>query len=353
MYFLSRAEKTDELTAKGYRLKKVIKRFIEIEKGNYGNITHSGAEEQEGIASRMYRNYPGVFKGNGLKIMMTVKIRTQQSEQAFLKGLPHYPPDKIHKKIPPDSLNDVLRFFKVSPAYRKYKKGPAVSLRMDSLHEDPGMKAAIYNISREFFKSSFLKRLRKEGGFILLKKDKNKKYGIENFADDLYGIYAIVYSMKEDFLEKGPAFDTLGIQVRDAVPLLADFITSTEDFLRHPLSIDADLRFAHAETISPFAVLLGIKTASSPSSSVFSYREHWRPSEVIPLSSNIQWILYSKNDHYLIKVLLNEKEVRLPVHTETYPYYDWEKLKQYYVNKLAFLHYGINDNMHEYLLRLR
>ncbi len=383
---LSLVKKQNELTGQGYRLEKMLKLFRQIESGKYGDITQAGKEEQEGIGSRMYRNYQNVFKGNGLRIITTQKVRTQQSARAFLKGLLAHTKDEINESSPPDSLNNILRFYDISPAYRRYKKSESFRLPMDSLQQGSRMKTALNDIDNELFKNNFKNRLMNNGIAITTGKRKKITYKINNLSDDLYGLYNIEYSMRKeirkkgltlrninfgsffktkdlqwlafadgasDFLEKGPAYNNKGIQIRDAVPLLVDFIRSTDYYINHPNAIDAKLRFGHSAAISTFACLLGIPEASSSSSSIFQYQKHWQPSKIIPMSSNIQWILYTNNGHYLLKVLLNEREIKLPVKTKKYPYYEWEKVKKYYIGKLSLMHTGINKNMHEYLFRLR
>ena len=84
---LSMAAKEDALTAMGHRLKDSMTIFIAMEKNNYGNITAKGMQEQAGIGERMRKEYPSVFRGNGLTIVTTEAVRTRQSEAAFLKGL--------------------------------------------------------------------------------------------------------------------------------------------------------------------------------------------------------------------------------------------------------------------------
>ncbi len=381
------ADRNGNLNKKGHALLLMLQRFKEIEEGNYGNITLSGKDEQEGIAFRMHQRYPDVFKRRGFKIVMTQKVRTQQSEQAFLKAFPQYPRNKIHAEIPPDSLNNDLRFYDISRAYRQYKRGNKIRIRIDSLNNSAETKAVIKHTCTEIFNGSFCKKF--EHGDIVVNSGKKKKlnYSAENFAEDLFGLYTISFSIQKEikkrgwikdsvnfgyffsladkrwlafvdgakeYLEKGPAIDTLGIQIRDAVPLLVDFIKTTDNYIHSPNSADAVLRFAHAETISPLATLLGIRSASVSSPSIFQYTKYWQPAKIIPLSANIQWILFvNKNGHYLVKVLLNEEPVKLPIKTGLFPFYDWEKLKHYYLHKLALLHVNKSDNMHEYLLRLK
>ena len=39
-------------------------------------------------------------------------------------------------------------------------------------------------------------------------------------------------------------------------------------------------------------------------------------------------------DDILVKALLNEREAYLPTHTDNWPYYKWQDLRQYYLNKI-------------------
>jgi hypothetical protein len=156
-----------------------------------------------------------------------------------------------------------------------------------------------------------------------------------------------------DFLEKGAGLDTLGIQSRIAAPLLLDLVTSTDNLVKGKVKKDALLRFSHAEAISPLATLMGIPEASIPSASIFDFDKNWKSGNIIPLSANIQWLIYGNGKQYLIKVLLNEREVALPIKTSSYPYYKWEDVKAYYLNKLKKIGVKPGDDMHKYLLNVK
>ncbi|HEY0299270.1 MAG TPA: histidine phosphatase family protein, partial [Arachidicoccus sp.] len=157
----------------------------------------------------------------------------------------------------------------------------------------------------------------------------------------------------EDFYEKGPGKNINGIAVSIAAPLLSEFLSCVEKEIEHPNTLDAKLNFAHAETISPFATLLEIPQASHASASVFDYAKNWHADQIIPMASNIQWILYSNGKSYLVKVLLNEKEAALPVSTTTFPYYHWDDVSNFYTNKLKSLGIDENTNLHDYLLNIK
>ena len=56
------------------------------------------------------------------------------------------------------------------------------------------------------------------------------------------------------------------------------------------------------------------------------------------MACNIQIVFYrpkkGKAGDILVKALLNEREARMPVATDMYPYYKWSDLRSYYLDKL-------------------
>ena len=378
---LNAAEQAGKLTEDGMKIKKMAALLKAIGLNNYGNITLSGELEQHDIAKRMQSNYPYLFKGNGLDVMMTYKIRTQQSAASFLSGMNTYPAEKINKNIASDSTDYALRFYDMSPAYIQYEKSAAVNKHIDSLYNDAEMKSVEKNVCHKLFTDSFFNSL--QSGIKINLPKEEKIINCFSFVQSLYNLYTIHFSVEkemalkypdepgldfekafnqkdlywldltndaEDFFEKGPADDTLGIQAIIAVPLLIDFINSTDSIINGNKKSDAVLRFTHAEAISPFATLLGIPEASHPSNSAYTFNQHWLAKDIIPLSANIQWVVYKNGKDFIIKILLNEKEVALPIHTAAFPYYKWEDIKNYYINKLHNLHTDLHADMIQYLL---
>ncbi len=381
---LSYAKKKNALTSKGKQLKAMTERFLTIEKDNYENITLLGSAEQEAIGTRIFSTYQKAFKGQGIDVIMTHKVRTQQSAEAFRKGLKNYP-GAIHEKVIPDSADNTLRFYDIAPAYRDFKKSTPLVKRMDSLSADARAFTTAKNVCSKLFSPDFVQTLLKEGVVINAGK-KNSKINAISFTDNLYDLYTISFSMPlemkqkgyaksdidfsiafdekdlrwldlvngaSDFYEKGAGLDTLGLQIRIAVPLLADYLNSTQDIIINKRKADGVFRFTHAEAISPLATLLGIREASVPDASVFSYHKNWKASSIIPLSANIAWIVYSNGKDQLVKVLLNEKEVRLPITTHQYPFYRWEDIRNYYLKKISALHTDPQADMQQYLLNVK
>lgn len=352
---LTIAGKANALTPLGNKFKQMAEQFEDIERNSYENITLGGAAEQQGIGARLLKAYGSAFTGRGIDVLMTEKVRTQQSANGFLAAFSDYR-GEIRKTIIPDSADYMLRFYDLSPGYQAYKRSDELKARQDSLENDPHTAAVARNICSKLFDSSFARLLLGAG----IESAKKKKVNGITFTEGLYDIYAVQYVIKlemaqknyhidfspaftakdlqwldklnnaADFFEKGPATDAMGIQVAIAAPLLADFLTALDDFTSGKLNTDAKLRFTHAEAIFPFATLLGIPQTSKTSSSVYTYHKNWKASAIIPMSANIQWVLYSNGSDYLLKALLNEKEVKLPVKTNSFPYYKLSDVTSYY-----------------------
>lgn len=368
MQVLDQAADEQGLTPLGQRIRGAVKRLCLVEKGQYENITLLGAAEQRAIGKRLLARYPEAFQGRGLEVAVTYKVRTKQSADAFLRGLEGYH-GPMHFTRLADSLDAVLRFYDLSPAYLKYKKGGVVKKGMDTLDSDPRTAAVAAAVSERLFTPGFLKGRTAVDALAL--------------SDGLYDLYSVQFSLPgeiktkgwpldsvdvapafsredlswedfrngaQDFLEKGPAHDPLGIQVKVAAPLMADFVRTTDSMVEKG-GRDAVLRFTHAEAISPFASLMGIPEASVPTASIGHYRDHWQAERIIPLSANIQWIIYSNGREVLVKVLLNEREVLLPVSGG--PYYSWKDLRAFCVARLGQVKAGTEGDMIGWLRELK
>jgi multiple inositol-polyphosphate phosphatase/2,3-bisphosphoglycerate 3-phosphatase len=267
-----------------------------------------------------------------------------------------------------------LRFYDASPTYTAFEENGSWLSAMKTLQQKLHMAAVYKSITQKWFTPAFIKTF--------------KPGEEEKLVNDVFGFATIVPSLRveipkasfnpaevnfaslftcdeltalskidvaDDYLKKGPGADNNGIQVKIAAPLLVDFINSIDIYQNHP-DTAARLRFAHAETISPFATLLGITQASVVAKDLTKLNTAWQSSKIIPLSSNIQWIVYGKkgSSDMLVKVLLNEQEVHINgLVTATFPYYRWSAMRKFYMNKLGKLQIKLTDDMKKYLAEVK
>lgn len=119
--------------------------------------------------------------------------------------------------------------------------------------------------------------------------------------------------------------------------LLKDFITKADSclLLEHP---GATLRYGHETMVLPLSCLMELNDNNSDNiSSISDIADNWRNYSIFPMGANIQLIFYRKdiNDRdILVKALMNEDEVTLPVPTDCAPYYHWKDVREYYIHKL-------------------
>ena len=164
----------------------------------------------------------------------------------------------------------------------------------------------------------------------------------------------------KDFLRGGPGIDKQGIQVKAAVPLFVNFINST-DASNISTNVVADLRFTDKEAVGALAVLLNIKEASKECVDILKFSRNWSAEDILPQAANIQMILYRSPDPdfrrvLLVKFLLNEREVAIDgVKAESFPYYKWDDVKDFYLKKLNddLDIEKLNADMHAYLKNLK
>ncbi len=130
----------------------------------------------------------------------------------------------------------------------------------------------------------------------------------------------------EDFYEKGPSVTGHDDTYAVAQPLLDDFIAAIDDRVAGG-DTAAVFRFAHAETIVPFAALLHLpgSTRQAPDiadprtiDEVFSYADNdWRGQSVTPMAQNVQWDVATRAGtdpqtdaayEPVVRMLYNERE---------------------------------------------
>jgi len=162
-------------------------------------------------------------------------------------------------------------------------------------------------------------------------------------TDELYDMWCIQnVGWYQSF---GPSPYTDGIMPFSQYNLLTNIIETADTCvsLRKP---QATLRFGHEVCVMPLACLMELGTCGTQVSDMEQLDQVWRNYRIFPMACNIQLIFYKpKKDNtgdILVKALLNEREVTLPVAITATPYYyKWSDVRAYWKNKLAA--YGLNN----------
>ena len=101
----------------------------------------------------------------------------------------------------------------------------------------------------------------------------------------------------------------------------------------------ATMRFGHEVCVMPLACLMELGNCGASILDFEQLEKYWRNYKIFPMGCNIQLIFYkpkSGEGDILVKALLNEREITLPVASTSTPYYyKWADLRKYWSDKLA------------------
>ncbi|WP_316308218.1 histidine-type phosphatase [Clavibacter michiganensis] len=322
------------------------------QKLGYGNLTGQGADQHRGIGARVVQRLPTLFAGidagsDTVALESSGEARATASGKAFAEGLKRADP-LLASHLPKDIAKDpdTLYFHKsaANADYQAYEDGPAVTAAVDAIYAQPRSHEAARRLLERIYTPAFVDRLAAGQYHFVDGGDGGTHVDDElDAAMMLYNLYIIAPDMTEevsvdfdryftsagagddadtewfaylldaeDFYSKGPAFQGSDITYRMATPLLDDFLDSMDARLAGS-STAATFRFAHAETIIPFAALLGLPGSTQPVTpeAPYTYATNaWRGETVTPMAANVQWDVYrDATGRAIVRMLYDEKAI--------------------------------------------
>jgi hypothetical protein len=313
------------------------------QKLGYGNLTGQGADQHRGIGSRVVERLRSLFGrvdagSDTIAVESSGEARATASGEAFEKGLLAADP-RLASHLSADIQKDpdTLYFHKsaANADYQAYEDGPAVTAAVARITDQPRSHTVARRTLERIYTHGFVDRL--AAGRYHFVDGGDGDTTVDNEVDAammLYNLYIIAPDMTdevsvdftryitstdarwfaylldaEDFYSKGPAFRGSDITFRMATPLLDDFLDSMDARLAGSHTA-ATFRFAHAETIIPFAALLGLpgSTQQVTPKHPYTYATNaWRGETVTPMAANVQWDVF-RNAHgrAIVRMLYNE-----------------------------------------------
>lgn len=346
------ADQNNQLTLVGKILKEQLEYLLPIETENEGLLSNSGYKMEQGIARRMYQNYPEVF-GKKVYAVSTYVERTKQSMQAYLAALSQCTSSKCFEAKSNGKEDPILRFFDINEAYLTYKACGNWKVQLADYKKRKDINVCILS---EFFKEDYVSQIKDADTFV------DGLYKVYRNQFDIHSNIGLGYDFDEEqlaylwdnenvrqYLEKGPSNVGQILPTNIAFPLLMDFLSTSEEAIKYR-DRSANLRFAHAETIIPFTALLRLLGFFNQTNALGQVSVLWQDYWVAPMAANIQWIFYThpKQKIILVKILYNETEVHLPIRSEWGPYYNYDVIRSFYLKQL----YALNLNWNESLINM-
>ena len=359
---LAKADSLGKLTDLGKSLLERAKFLDEYAAPRAGDLTQLGVAQHQGIAKRMVKNFPEVFKNDAyVEAYASTSVRCVVSMAAFLEELHALKPKvEIHQESGKYLMSFIspLDFGKIinesnTPAWQKENE------KLYSHVNPTRMTRALFNDSNYIKKNV-------DGGDLLSK--------IYEIGNSLQGSPEIEFNFDdlwtdEEFTARWHAqnawwYSVLGNNpfakkqgLENARPLLknvldeadkviaADTTKADKTAAKPAKKTTATLRFGHDTVIFPFAVLLQLENGSMntgiETADMENLHKVWRDYEISPMAANVQFVFYKsakKGSPILVKVMLNEIEQKLPVTCDSAtikncpaaPYYRWDDVREFY-----------------------
>ena len=344
------ADKAGKLTALGKDVLKKLEDFYPTTIKRLGELTTVGERQHHGIGSRMAKNFPEIFKAKGVAIdaRSTVVIRCILSMEAECEELAAANPTaRFHNDV-----SESMQYYLNQPWSDKLKrhaaKGRAIRNEYDQklTHSERLMKA-LFNDQSWVFENvragSLMRQL-----FDLATNMQSHDTDIELFSifteEEIYNQWQ--QRNVRWYLDYGPAPQTGAIMPYSQLNLLKNIIETADTIVPSSANTtltahtpQATLRFGHEVCVMPLACLLEMGNCAAQVENLDTLDSVWRNYRIFPMACNVQLVFYrpkkGKAGDILVKGLLNEREMTLPVKTDQWPYYRWADLRQYYLNKIT------------------
>jgi hypothetical protein len=293
-------------------------------------LSDLGWEQHQRIARTMYNNFPEVFKkGGNVFAISSLTGRCVLSMSSFCQELTQCNPMiEIREQSARKTLDGVVPTDNQNPLKRKFPKANA---RWEKNREkfpfDESLRDKV--VKRVFTNTDSLQNLHHIGSNLINLYTSLPNIGHEGMMGNLITDDEMVAQWEQSNL--GSYSWVFGPQY-EMIPILEDIIKKADAAIDGSSDHISDLRFGHDTCLGPLTVLMGINGADLDPEDPFEVKNCYQNWETCK-ASNIQLVFYrgkKGTDDILVKLLLNGEEARLPIATDSYPYYKWSDLRQFY-----------------------
>ena len=343
LQMLEKGERYGKLTPRGQEVLDILRQVYDASRGRLGELSDIGAEQHQGIARRMYQNFPQVFQdGAPVVARSTIVIRCILSMQNEVDMLASLNP---RLDITTDASQATMYYMNYSDSIVKPLRASQADLLKkyrEKWINPKGMLKKLFKDQR-FAKDSVDNPGKMMLYLMEVTGNMQSHHQFENVniydlfsAEDIYNVWR--YNNASWYITSGETpLTQCRVDYMEA-NLLRNFI---EDADRATTTDDpapgASLRFGHESVVLPLCCLMGLNGADYRTTDLETLDQHWQTYKIFPMAANIQFVYFRKagSDDILMLPLLNEREATLPVQTDVAPYYHWSDVRDYFIDKLS------------------
>lgn len=342
--YFEKAEKQDALTELGKEVYERIKVIRDHAAGREGMLTEKGVAEHRGIAERMVQNYPEIFSTKGgrecrIECLSTLYPRCILSMAANNERIKEINPEVQFTRVTGERY---LRFMSNTIAVSAIGKYAKSKIEDGTLRHFTNPDRFVQSL----FKPEYVAQIDKHDAMLrifyiatILQNHEELELSLYDIftAEELFNLWQ--FRNLHHYTIMGNSAEFGDFVAADAVPLMRHIIADVDDVLANG-GRSGFLRFGHDMIVVPLICLLEME-GRCPRVSIYDFdklHEVWQDINITSMAANVQMIFYrNKQNEVLVKVLHNEKEVRLPMASDKAPYYRWEEFRRYYLDRIERL----------------
>lgn len=320
-----------QLTDKGKALLERIRTAWGQAEGRGGDLTELGEQQHRDIATRMYAHFPSLFKGNTtLNAYSSTSRRCMMSMMAFCESLKEHNAQLIIKR---EASERNMRFISYTEpmkkamqtelaqegqsAYQQLRKASDKTAGfMKRIFQNPNGMEDVYKFMEQVY---FLAQDMQDCG--------HPTEMLSFFTpEELYSIWEVKNC--ELYLQNGDSPLSHGIPALCSDSLISHIVYDADKAIREKRQ-GATLRFGHDTALLKLLTRMKVSECCPTTSNMNTLALAWQDFNIVPMAGNVQLVFYQNNEgHVMVRILLNENEVHLPIPSASPPYYDWEEVKQ-------------------------
>lgn len=331
---LAYADSIGTITQLGRDLMKLTDFVISTSADRWGSLDSLGMAEQRAIATRMFYKYTDVFTKGPVNAISSYSPRSMMSMYSFTHQLDRLDnhievttsTGRTHSSLlrPFDTDADYLEFRKNNvwrPAYDQYFASVCPTTAIQRvLGEDFPLESQADARDIAIIEYYVIAGLPAMG----LSVDVSTYFTIEE-----YNALWSCFNLRQYLQRTASTVSTVPADI--ASDLLLNIIETTDNYINGTGgAATVNLRFGHAETLMPLLSLLRLPGCYYLTNYFDTVGLHWRDFDVVPMSANLQLILFKerKSGRHYLRVDLNEQPCELIPNCEDI-YVLWDDARDY------------------------
>ena len=340
---LTEADKAGKLTAKGRDIKQRLNKIRNDAHDMWGELTPTGARQQQMIAQRMVVRFPEVFEDKAvIDARSTTVTRCIVSMEHFLLQLTRMRPQlNIHHNATHRDMYFLNQLDRHLMAIRMDSVTEEVYNKFTSRHNRYDRLMSMLFNDMKYVKQHVDAQKLNDDLYMLASNMQNIELRQDITLYDIFSDQDLYHNWIKSnawwYINYGGYTLNGGTQPYSQRNLLRKIISDADSCLNLKKP-GVQLRFGHDNVILPLACLMDVNHWGLATNRLSILgKKGWSTYHIVPMAANIQLIFYRSNpddQDVWVKVLFNEDEATLPLPGDEAPYYRWSDFRSYYLKKL-------------------